>query len=156
MTWFWAEGAHTPKGLSAEAMGEAIQQWPTPPLMFEASKDRHHILHAELWSEGDQVWANQARLDRTRHIMGACKQQIVIGKKTITMRAVEYIHRKDGTGAWATSDMIRSDSELLEDYLAEVQKLQVQAAEKISTVLALMEATRIEKPAKGKRKKPRK
>ena len=139
MNYQWADGFRPPKNVSAEDVKQALDslEEPTPENLLEASKRKRHILHADLWSEGDQAWAQRARLDRCRHIIGAVVEPIVVGGKTITVRSVEYV-RANGEGRWATLTQIRSDPELREAYAAEVERLQEQALGKLTKLRELM------------------
>jgi len=141
MSYQWADGFHAPKGLMADAVMEAIEALPvpTPEALLEASKRKRHILHEVLWSEGDQVWAQRARLDRCRKIIGAVEEVVIIGGKSIEVRAVEFIRERDtGVGRWMTMTDIMADKELLRAYLAEVVRVQEQATAKVERVRQLL------------------
>jgi hypothetical protein len=146
MRFQWREGSIPPKyvrdgkeiAISAEAVAGALRDLdaPSPDNLLQASKASDHVLHWELWHEGDQVWAIRGRLDRCRHIIGAVHEVMSIGGKTITNRTVEFVRVK-GEGQWAHMDAILADPALDEAYLAEVTKLQEQALAKLQRYRAL-------------------
>lgn len=135
----WAEGFRPPKNVSAEALGLAIEvlDEPTPEALFEASKEAEHVLHGHLWSEGDQVWANRARVEECRHIIGGYRGITIVGGKTITFRPVEFL-REQGEGRWARMEEIIADDSLHYAYMAEIKRLQQQALNKMETFMLLL------------------
>lgn len=141
MRFEWADGFHPPKDVSADAVKGALDllDEPTPEALYEASKGNGHVLHDELWSEGDQAWARRGRLDRCRKIIGAVQEVVVVGGKNIQVRAVEHV-RVRGEGRWASLETIRSDPDLREAYFAEVLRLQEQAAAKLTKLRELLAA----------------
>ena len=131
----WADGAHPPKGVSAEAFLARLRSLPqpSPECSFEASKDPNDLLHDATWGEGDQVWANRARLDYHRHIISTVCEVVVVGGKNIKVRAVEFIHKgENDDGRWINIGDIRDDAELMEAYMGEIQRLQEQASGKMA------------------------
>jgi hypothetical protein len=143
MNYQWADGFHAPKNVAAEDVLAALGKLPepSPENLLAASKRPKHILHDELWSEGDQVWAQRARLDRCRHIIGGVRSIDIIGGKTISTRVVEFI-RPNGEGRWASMAEIVADGSLLEAYLMEIERLSQQAADKMSVVRNMLKAKR--------------
>lgn len=139
MNFRWADGFHPPKDVPADVAMAAIEKLPdpTPERLLQATKSKRHVLHDDLWAEGDQVWAQRGRLDRCRKIIGAVQSVVVVGGKDISVRAVEFV-KLDGEGRWATLATIRSDPALLEAYFAEIQRLQEQAVAKMTKVRELM------------------
>ena len=139
MSYQWREGFHPPKNISPEDFAAAVDNLsePSPENLLEASKLSKHVLHDELWAEGDQVWAQRGRFERCRHILGGYCEVVVSGGKEIQIRAVEFI-RSNGEGRWTTLNNIRSDPVLLEAYIAEIQRLQEQAAAKMAKVRELL------------------
>lgn len=143
MKYRWADGFHAPKGVKAEAMMDSIDALssPTPEALLMASKRKKHVLYDHLWSEGDQVWAQRARLERCRKIIGAVEEIVIVGGKSIEVRAVEFVRdRNTGDGQWLKIGDIMQNKELLCDYLAEVEKAQEQAIAKVTRVRVLLEA----------------
>ena len=139
MTYVWADGYHAPKGLRPDKVAAAIDNLsdPSPEAMLEATKSKRHVLHEVVWGEGDQAWAQRGRLDFCRKIMGAIKEVIVHGGKSIEVRTVEFV-RQNGDGRWYHTRDIRGDAELLDAYMAEIVRLQDQAAGKMAKLRALM------------------
>ncbi len=140
MTQFkWAKGYHAPKGISAEEVGAAFRELSdrTPSGLFEASKRKRHILHSHLWAEGDQVWANRARVDECRHIIGAVRAVFAVGGAEISVRAVEFL-RENGDGRWADIEEIVADPSLHDAYMSEIQRLQEQAVNKMQAFRILL------------------
>ena len=135
----WAEGFRPPKNVSAEDLGRAIERLeePTPEALFEASKEAEHVLHSHLWSEGDKVWANRARVEECRHIIGGYRGITIVGGKTITFRPVEFL-REQGEGRWARMEEIIADKSLHHAYMAEIKRLQQQALNKMETFMILL------------------
>ena len=135
MNYQWGDGFHAPKGVSAEKVAAVVLAMPnpTPTALVAASKRKTHVLHGELWSESDKVWAERGRLDRAAKIIGAIYEVVVVGGKEISIRAVEFV-RHDGEGRWAKLADIRADPELLDAYLAEVIRMQEQAMGKLIRV----------------------
>lgn len=141
MKYQWADGFHAPKGIKPESMIEAIDALPTPTpeALLNASKRKRHVLHDHLWSEGDQVWAIRARLDRCRKILGAVEELVIVGGKTIEVRVVEFIRDKNtGAGVWKIMADIMANKELLAAYLFEVERIQEQAMAKVARVRQLL------------------
>ena len=146
MRFQWREGAHPPRkvvdgkevALSADAVGTAIRELenPSPDNLLEASKVSDHVLHWELWHEGDQVWANRGRMERCRQIIGSIHEVRIIGGKTIANRAVEFVRVK-GEGRWAHIEAIVQDPSLDAAYLTEIMRLQEQAHAKLARYKAL-------------------
>ena len=139
MKFQWRDGFHPPKGLSADDFAAAVSELPepSPEHLLNASKKKRHVLHEYIWSEGDQVWAQRGRLEQCRRILGGYAETIVTGGKEIQIRAVEFV-RTNGEGRWATIDSIRSDPELCDAYIAEIQRLQDQASAKMAKLRDLM------------------
>jgi len=139
MTYHWAEGSRPPKKVTADDMKAALDALPelSPKNLLAASKRKRHVLHNDLWSEGDQVWAKRARLARCRHIIGWVHEEIVVGSKTISVRAVEFV-KPNGKGRWVSIESIIDDPELVDAYLAEVQNLQEQAVAKMARIRELI------------------
>lgn len=141
MNFSWREGFHPPKGVAADDVAAALDQLkePSPENLLQASKAKRHVLHGDLWSEGDQVWAQRGRLERCRQILGAVKRVEIIGGKTIEVRAVEFV-RLNGEDRWAKIDDILQDKSLCDAYMAGVQNLLEQASAKMSKLRELMKA----------------
>lgn len=133
MKYHWREGFHAPRGVSAEAVKKTLDvlSEPSPQMLLEASKKKQHPLHGELWSEGDQVWAQRGRAERCRHIISSIEEEINIGGVTIEIRSVEFL-RVDGSRRWTQIEEIIDDPELADAYLTEIQRLQEQAAAKMA------------------------
>lgn len=108
MNFEWAEGFRAPKGISAEAAKARLDTLPepSPEASFEASKDPVDLLHNATWGEGDQAWANRARLDFHRHLIGAIRETVVVGGRTISIRSVEFV-KTNGENRWVTLTEIR-------------------------------------------------
>lgn len=143
MKYTWADGFHPPKGVNPEDVMAALEKLPepSPENLLNASKRKTHVLYQELWSEGEQVWAQRARLDRCRHIIGGVRSVEVVGGKTILARAVEFI-RPNGQGRWASLAEIIADTSLLEAYLGEVERLNQQAADKMTMARHMLKERR--------------
>lgn len=139
MNYVWADGFHAPKGVSADKVAEAIEKLPdpSPEALLDATKAKRHVLHEAVWGEGDQVWAQRGRVDYCRRVLGAVKEVVVHGGKTIEVRAVEFV-RQNGDGRWYQTRDIRNDPELLDAYMAEIARLQDQAAAKMAKLRSLM------------------
>ncbi len=139
MNFEWREGFHPPKGVSADDVKAALDKLrePSPENLLDASKAKRHVLHGELWGEGDQVWAQRGRAEQCRRIIGAVQEVIVVGGKTIQIRAVEFIKR-NGEGHWTSIDDIRQSEELRDAYMSEIQRLQEQASAKMAKFRQLM------------------
>jgi len=135
----WRAGFHSPKKVDAEAVKQSLDKLkaPTPENLLDASKRKNHVLHDDLWSEGDQIWAQRGRMERCRHIIGAIQEVVVVGGKEISVRAVEFV-RNDGNDRWVFLDAIRSDPELQQAYMAEIQRLQEQAIAKMAKLRELL------------------
>jgi hypothetical protein len=146
MKFTWREGARPPTlvrdgkevTISAEAVAKELRKLdvPSPENLLHASKASDHVLHSELWREGDQVWAQRGRMERCREIIRGIHEITTIGGKTITNRTVEFVRVK-GEGIWAHMDAILADPDLEKAYLAEIEKLQQQALAKIQRYRAL-------------------
>jgi hypothetical protein len=140
MKYQWREGARPPHKLvdgqpatvSADEVAFALRELPapSPDELLEASKVSDHVLHWELWHEGDQVWAARGRLDRCRQIIGAVHEVTIVGGKSITVRNVEFV-RNGKDGQWAHIETILKDPALDAAYLAEITRLLEQATAKL-------------------------
>lgn len=132
----WGSGFRAPKGLSADAVGEAIHQLPepTPDALLEASRKRKHVLHEHLWSEDDGVWAHRARREECRRLIDSLHVEYDVGDKTIEVRAVEFL-RDDG---WVRIDDIVSNPARHDSYMAEIIRLQEQATRKMEAFRLLL------------------
>lgn len=141
MNFQWAKGFHAPKGVNAADMAAALDKlkYPSPEGLYEASKAKRHVLNNEIWSEGDQVWATRGRMERCRTIIGAVEEIIIVGGKSLSIRAVEFIPVK-GEGRWTRVEEIRDDPVLCDAYLATVIRMQEQATAKLARVRELLKA----------------
>ena len=141
MNFQWRDGFHAPKGVKAEDIHAAIVKLsePSPEELYNASKKKTHVLHEAVWAEGDQVWATRGRIDYCRRIIGAVVETIVVGNRSIETRAVEFV-RTNGDGRWMSIESIRSDPDLLDAYIGEIQRLQDQATAKMAKLRELMKA----------------
>ena len=140
MKYRWAEGFHAPKGIEAESVAidcEARGDW-SPDGLFQASKDKSHYLHGVVWAEGDQVWAQRARLEFCRKTIAGVHVEMTHGGKTYEVRAAEFV-RVNGDGRWASIEQIRSDSDLLKAYATEVGKYLQMATAKQAKLQALLD-----------------
>lgn len=138
----WADGFHAPKGVEVDQVAEAIQALPqpTPAALLSASKRKRHCLHNELWAEGDQVWAQRARLDRCRKIIASIEEVVFVGGKSLSVRSVEFVRTaSDPKGAWHHVGDIMQNRELLDAYFAETERALEQAQAKVARVRALLE-----------------
>lgn len=136
----WREGFHPPKGVSAEVAWRAVEKTPDPDDLLHAAKRVRHPLHNHLFAEGDQVWAQKARREECRRIVGALQTDIVLkGGEIITTRCVEYLPADPGNEAgYYTVGEIASDQEKMMRLFKEVGRLQQQAMDKLALVEALM------------------
>lgn len=134
----WASGFHPPRGVSPEAFAGRLRKLkePTPEASFEASKRKTDLLHEATWGEGDQVWANRARLEFHRKCISSLVEPVFVGGKSIEVRAVEFV-RVNGEGRWAHIDDIRADPELYDAYFDAVERLQEQALAKMAKLREL-------------------
>lgn len=139
MKYVWADGFHRPKNVDADTVKAALDVLPepSPENLLDATKAEGHVLHEDLWAEGDQVWAQRGRLDRCRRIIGAVHEIVPVGNREVSIRAVEFV-RPNGEGRWASLDNIRNDPDLLDAYLGEVERLAEQAAAKSRKVRELL------------------
>jgi hypothetical protein len=83
--------------------------------LLEKSKRPRHVLHEELWSQGDDVWAQKARLQRCREILGAVTSEYTIGGKVYETRAFEFVR-----GAYRTIESIAEDVDLIADLIDQI------------------------------------
>jgi len=139
MTAQWSDAARSPKGVSAEAFLDRLKTLPepSPEASYEASKAPNDLLHEATWGEGDQVWAQRARLDYHRNLIQHVVETVVVGQKEITVRAVEFV-RTNGHGHWAMLEQIRGNPDLLQAYATEVGRLLEQATAKHAKLRELM------------------
>lgn len=132
MAYKWREGARPPKNVSADVVAEAISDLGDEvqaEALLEASKKPKHVLHEDLWSEGDQVWANRARLQRCREIISSVVEEIEIGGKTYETRAYEFVR-----GGYRTIQTIASDQDLIADFIQDVADQMGQFQAKLSRI----------------------
>lgn len=144
MKYRWRDGFHSPKGVPAEAVAKAVNALPeiTPENLLEASKETTHVLHDDLWSEGDQAWARRGRLDRCRKIIGGYVEVFYVGGKEVTSRAVEYISYQDRdsrtVNRFVTMDQVMHDAVLVDALLNTVIRYQQEATAKLLRLRQLM------------------
>lgn len=149
MTYKWREGSRPPvrmllgkeTEIPADEFAVVLRELPTnspdaPGILLEASRSSNHVLHYEIWSEGDDVWAERARRDRCREIISSHKRVEVIGGKTIEVRTVEFVRTPEGK-RWAQIDAILADEALEKAYVREIISLQEQAKNKLESFYAL-------------------
>lgn len=132
VTYKWRSGFHPPDvdpGVVAKAA-----KGHDPDSLLEASKARKHPLHAELWSEGDGVWAERGRRERCRQIMAAVVNVRVVGGQKVEVRSFEHLRQSK---RWATIEEILADPELELEHMAAIRELNVQAAAKMQRLLEL-------------------
>ena len=140
MNYRWAEGSHAPKDVSAESIAidcESRGDW-SPDGLYEASKAEGHPVHEDIWAEGDQVWAQRARVERCRKIIQGVNVEIEHGGKSYEVRAAEFVH-VNGDGRWVSMQDIQNDNDLLKAYAAEVGRFLQQAVAKNAKLQALMD-----------------
>lgn len=144
MKYQWSSGFHPPKGVTASQAMAAVDALPepTPSALLDASKSKRHVLHSHLWAEGDQVWAQRARLTECRRIIGHIEEVVVIGGKTITTRSVEFVRGDRENGQWATLEQIIGSPDMMLAYLADAKRLQMQAVEKVAKIEQLIAKTK--------------
>lgn len=142
MRFQWREGTRPPHKLvdgkpatvSADEVATALRELPapSPDELLEASKVSDHVLHWELWHEGDQVWAARGRQDRCRQIIGAVHEVTIVGGKSMTVRTVEFVRPAGRDPEWAHIETILKDPALDAAYLGEIQRLLEQAQAKLA------------------------
>jgi len=130
----WRDGFVAPKGVAvADARAAVVElDEPSPEELYEASKDNSHVLHEDIWSEGDQEWARRGRIERCRKILGAIVEIVRVGNREIEVRSVEFV------GKWALIEEIISDVDLRDRYFLEIQRLNEQAMAKLARCRELM------------------
>lgn len=138
----WKPGFPAPKGVDADAAWQACgklrgPKGERPKRLLEASKKPSHVLHRDLWSEPDSVWAERGRLERCRKIIASIEEVHVKGGKTIVVRSIECV-TVGGVGQWENISDIVKDPALLEAHLGAIQNLQEQAVEKMEALRALI------------------
>lgn len=135
----WKRGSHPPKGVDANAFLDRLHKLPepTPEASLAASKKKTDLLYEATWGEGDQVWANRARLEYHGQLIRSVVEPITVGGKSIEVRAVEFV-RVNGDGRWAFTEDICDDPELMQAYLDAVTNLQEQALAKMAKVKDLI------------------
>lgn len=139
MNFQWASGFHAPKGVDPKKVAKAIDGLDdlSPDALLNAAKRETHVLHKTLWAEGDQVWAYRGRLEYTRKIMASVEEVETKGSKVIEHRYVEFVRTSEG-GRWARMKDILVNQELLDGYMAEIQRMNEQAAAKMTNLRALL------------------
>ena len=139
MNFQWASGFHAPKGVDPKKVAKAIDSLDelSPDALLHAAKHKAHVLHKALWSEGDQVWAYRGRLEYTRKIMASVEEVETKGSKVIEHRYVEFVRTSDGD-RWALMKDILVNQELLDGYMLEIQRMNEQAAAKMTNLRALL------------------
>jgi hypothetical protein len=136
--YLWRRGFVAPR-IDVAQVAAAINELPEPEpeQLFEASKAEDHVLHEAVWSEGDQEWARRGRIEFCRRILSNIVEIVQVGGQTIETRAYEYV-RGEGAGRWSSISSIMADPELRDAYLAEIQRLQMEAAAKLERFRELM------------------
>lgn len=115
----------------------AANKEPSPDNLLKASKRAGHPLHAFFWETPDDVWAHIGRYEGARRILQTTKIDLVIGGKTIEVRAVEYTRTDDG-GRWASIKEIVASPDMLSGYMREIESLNESAAEKMRKLRELI------------------
>lgn len=112
---------------------------PSPTNLLEASREKGHPLHDFFWKTPQNVWAHVGRYEGARRILQMTKTDLVIGGKTIEVRAVEYTRTGDG-GRWASVREIVDTPELLSGYMREIESLNESAVEKMRKLREIISA----------------
>lgn len=141
MQYQWKEGYHYPKGVKEPGVVmESLEgNEPTPQNLLELSRSDNHPLHAHLWDDNDELWAERGRLNECRKILQSIVTPQIVGERTIEVRAVEFL-RVNGEGHWRDIETIRGNESLRAAYLREIQGLQEQALGKLAKYQELMES----------------
>ena len=112
---------------------------PSPANLLERSKDESHELHEFFWKTPEATWAHVGRYEGARRILQMTKTELVIGGRTIEVRAVEYTRTDDG-GRWASTREIVQTPALLSGYMREIETLNQAAAEKMRKLREIISA----------------
>lgn len=112
---------------------------PSPANLLEASKEKGHPLYEFFWKTPQKVWAHVGRYEGARRILQMTKVDLVIGGKTLEVRAVEYTRTEDG-GRWASTREIVETPELLSGYMREIESLNQSAVEKMRKLREIISA----------------
>lgn len=112
---------------------------PSPDSLLKASRRKNHPLYGFFWETPDEVWAHIGRYEGARRILQTTKIDLVVGGKTIEVRAVEYTRTDDG-GRWASIREIIASPDLLSGYMREIETLNESAAEKMRKLRELITA----------------
>lgn len=125
----WARGFPAPRGVSAESVWNAMQARGRyfPEQLMEDSKKIDHPLHAALWAEGDQVWANRGRLEYARKVISSLITPTVVRDRVVETRAVEFVRQR-----WVPMAEIIGDPDLDEAYQQDI----LRQAEQLNAKLA--------------------
>jgi hypothetical protein len=137
MSYQWRSGFHAPSGVSVEKFGATVEGMdnPCPEQLLEDSKKKTHVIHSHLWTEGDQVWANRARLSECRQMLSSIKKVELIGGEDVSYRVVEFL---SASKTWVKMEVILADNALLEQHFLEIEKLQQQAVSKMANLRMLL------------------
>lgn len=139
MSYKWKAGFPAPKGVDVEDFVAVLEQLPepSPKNLYEASKDVEHLMHEDLWSESDAIWAERGRVDRCRHCIAAV-WQYEIDRPEDGHRCYEWIELPTGVCEWARTEDIVSDEQKLLALLKAVTGLQRQMLAKLETITRLV------------------
>lgn len=131
-----------PKEVRLAAVQSLIESGiePSPANLLEASREKSHPLHDFFWKTPQKVWAHVGRYEGARRILQMTKTELVIGGKTIEVRAVEYTRAEGGGGRWASTREIVETPELLSGYMREIESLNESAVEKMRKLREIISA----------------
>jgi hypothetical protein len=92
----WRERAKPPDGLDPERLRDAIDALPEPDpdLLYEASQNPGHPLHAELWGIEDAVWADRGRRARCLELMESLVEVIEVVTTTRQEQPINIKRRR--------------------------------------------------------------
>ena len=138
----WKAGSRFGK-LDAERVMKDVRRLkePSPENLYTASRAKKHSLHALIWAEDDEAWAQRGRIEKCREVLRGLVETMVIGGATIEVRAVEFVKPESRPdGVWGTVDEIILDDEMRDAYLLAAEQLMLSATAKLRKVRQLLSA----------------
>jgi len=109
---------------------------PSPDALLLAASNPSHPAHKWVYNP-DVDWSNVGRREYCRQwVQKTEAPPILIGGKTYTPRAVEYV-KVGGEGHWQTIQNIVTDDDLFDGYLAECARIMESAQRKLQVAREL-------------------
>lgn len=107
---------------------------PSPEALYDAAKDRHHILHGVLWKVTDREAARRYRIDLCQKIISSIKRVTFSQSIRVETREYEWV---SNSRQWKTIDDIAGDPEDWAALISDTARSAEQFGSKLRRLLTL-------------------